>query len=225
MKCLLLICISVLRLAAQGPPPPVLQPGAYISKTFIEALIQTRSPFLAVQKVELTDATVFTKEGKSFVTLGWNFHERDISRLIEGDGSLHRVDSGVDAPSFKIQTTSDKSFHIRAPTKFSGELQWVDSLNELLIKHTLEGTYIDSQNLLFRFGANGQATFPDRSFNFKVGVDHIEYRFDNFSGPDVDWAFELQSDRLLLFNISKDEPYTKAKAPFLVLKRMAVRQP
>ena len=75
----------------------------------------------------------------------------------------------------------------------------------------LTGHYKDRRGLDYEFREDGYAVFPDRKFQFEIGMDHVLTSFDYFMqmGPNhiatSVTAFKWEGGNLQLFRTKEDE--------------------
>lgn len=202
-----------------------LQLGDYLTVEYIELLHQTSSPMFAGKNSDHRQyiKTKFNFKTKliSFTLMG-SFHE-GLEGLVT-DKSLNIVSDKFGETPAKIKALSPFEFFIEIDGK-KLIYRHVGKLQQFIARHTLVGNYKDSNGGQYDLTEDGNATFPDRAFHYKVATDYVMNGFDTFfedlpQGGGVSYGFKFERNELQLFMMGGpmgDEPDDKA---FVTLTRI-----
>ena len=226
-----------------------LQPGGYMTATFIEALKKTRSPFYAVKHSDYPPNITITYDEKlSNYIYFTGFDFRSGLDTFKADKALKNITStspyarrAAKVPNWSHTTfsflsnwqtlegvASTKKLNPKVSLK-KVDYVYVGNLNRFINRNTIAGKYKDSEGRLYIFTEEGKATFPERSFSYEVVLDPAVGDFDSFI-TDVrkaygfweHFAFKVDKDTLQLFNIiSEDANDEPESSPFVTLMRVA----
>jgi hypothetical protein len=214
---ILLILASTLSLMAQSPIR--LRSGEYLRMDYFEKLKKHRSTFLAGGKDGVggtLSAKVEDKLNFQSISFSDNFHETDMDRVIDMQNNALRMDDPkIDAVRLKM--LSENEFEIVEPKSRLAKFRFVDSIDRTAISHTIAGKYVDSTGALYEFRSDGTAVFPNRSFHFEVGLDHVMDRYDYIIFKGGSWAFQFKNSKLMFFKTTDDEMAEPLPDPFLIL--------
>jgi hypothetical protein len=94
-------------------------------------------------------------------------------------------------------------------------------------KAVLVGRYKDEHGRIYEFREDGWAVFPDRRFEFEIGLDHVLDSYDYFMDAGQDkkhlpwaaWAFRWNRDTLQIFRTKEVDGFDQIidARPLLVL--------
>lgn len=220
--------------------------GTWISKPYLEKLKTSRSPHAAARQ---TPALVIKveKENRTYPILVTDFQKAVLKFLIEVEpGAKPGSYRMVTAPEDGIVNTSDVTYinfrgernaegkfdtlsiadpHI-AKRKFFTFVRLADSLDAVVNRLVIAGSYKDEQDAHYAFTDSGEASLPDRKFVYEVSLDPrisgcellLSHREREPQG-EVRLGFGWKGNHLQLFrvkSVSKDR-YTCDAKPFAVL--------
>jgi hypothetical protein len=152
----------------------------------------------------------------------FNFHEGGPRFRISEDGSF----ATLDAAGFAI---SNLAFEVESPGTFKLGFDrfrpqiysFAGQASLYSAQYALVGKYTDASGRKYLFRSDGHAVFPDRSFDYELGLDHVENHYDFFrdkSGK-KNYAFKRGIDRLEIFGTTGENEQFVEKSPLLTLRR------
>ena len=205
-----------------------LQPGDYMTATFIEALKKTRSPFYAMEhsKFYPNMNVRVSDDGSRYSFTPNNFHSS--GGEFEMDASLKSVVSnppknntfkekivrGTDADftfasnweSILKRTSSKK---LSSADKFETvKYVYVGKYKNYINRNTVAGKYKDNEGRLYIMTEEGEAIFPENNFPYEVELDFFSQDFDlirtgvrKADKTRGKYAFKVDNASLQLFNV------------------------
>jgi len=185
-----------------------LQAGTYLSRTYIDILRKTRSPFKAdIQTVKQNNvATVWHRPTRCEITPE-TFHEGGLIYVVKSNRILTPTAKSYPAPThFRVVT--HESFELAFDKTNPIVYEYVKNLEAFVASIALAGRYVDTNGRIYAFHSDGTARFPDRQFKFTVGLDHVLTRFDYFIETGTISAtipYRREGTSLLLFTTKKQE--------------------
>ena len=197
--------------------------GDYLSVEYINVLQKTRSPLTAAEE---SDGRQFINgkmlDNKPNFTIMGGFHEGLGGFGIDYKGDLNPGIHGMKFAGSRI--LSDKEFVLKFDDK-DLTYRYVGNLNQFVASQTIVGKYKSDMGELYTFTVEGTATYPGKTFQYKVFSDYVMVGFDSFfevtpKGGGKVYGFKLIKNKLQLFNMGGpmgDEPEDK---PFVTLTRI-----
>lgn len=203
-----------------------LLPGEYLCNDYIEKLDETMSPLQSHIKEYNIEAFIVGKDrGDISLMPIYNFHDGGAKLILKKD-NLIIPDGSYGIRNPKIKIINSKEFIISSDD-FSPKLyKYVANSERYVANKILVGEYIDNKGLKYIFNRNGIANFPDRKFEYEIGLDHIfvhcDYFRDNSSKEPLPiYAFTIKNGFLTIFTTSgKDAVLSADKQSLLILKKI-----
>ena len=200
-----------------------LQMGSYLTVEYINLLKQTKSPIYAgdhTDRRQLIETALDDKQNQIFFQMG-NFHDSD--GIYKSDLTLKKLINTYDKSAVKVKIKSRTEFIISVKGK-SLHYRYIGNIKQFLIRNTIVGKFVDHEGNFYSFTEDGLATFPDRSFQFKIDPDYVFIGFDRFiEDPIKDkiyhYGYKLTNNELQLFNINDED--ARDATPFVKLIRVA----
>ncbi|MCC6488190.1 MAG: hypothetical protein IT364_11890 [Candidatus Hydrogenedentes bacterium] len=203
---------------AQGQA--LLKPGEYLRSDYMGSIQSTHSPHAScrMNEVQLVIVSVESEENRLQEIL--NFHEGGAIFGLLPSGTVRIVESaGEDEADVSVTVLSDNRFSIaykgRKPELFTN----VGSVDAWVAANTIVGEYRDKEGGVYTFGTDGVARFPDKTFKFTVGVDHVLQPFDHLYGGGFWWAYRIKGDSLKIFDTKGELNMKMESKPLFVLSR------
>lgn len=196
--------------------------GDYLSVEYINVLQKARSPLLAAEKTDGRQYIVgkMLNHEPNFTIIG-KFHEGLGGFGIDAKGEISPGVYGIKFVGSKV--LNDKEFLLMFDDK-DLLYRYVGNLDQFVATQTIAGKYSDNKGMLYSFSIDGQATFPDRSFQYIVASDVIsscDYFFEVIPhGGGAQYGFKFVKNELQLFRMGGpmgDEPEPN---PFVTLIRI-----
>ena len=185
-----------------------IAPGYYLQTKYIDSVRATFSTLKATVPDNPQFLAIFNKDGKLYLRTIFGFREGGAEFYINSDGSLNtKLAAGYNTKNAAlVDLGNDKikfSFDAFSPTEYVK----IDNAESYIESLVLYGKYQDSNGKQYIFGNDGVAKFPDTSFHYKIGLDHIGIPFDYFtkteSGEII--AFKRTIDGLTLWETTTAE--------------------
>jgi hypothetical protein len=174
-------------------------PGVYLSDEYTGILERTRSP-LAARKGSSQYFIVKIERDKRGLIFGIsNFHEP------AGLFLVRQSDSGIEDYGVKptvLRVLSSTSFLMAVGGK-ARKYKYVESVESYIAKTVLVGSYVDSNGKFYQFSKD-MATFPGRSFRYKIDFDLFMNEADRFAelsstGVSRWYGYKVSGSRLYLY--------------------------
>jgi len=225
----------ILSLPSQGSPqtiyriPPKelvhLRPGEYLSRDYISVIEKTRSPYKAdaTEEPELLIVKSLD-DGFSINTIG-NFHEGYTEFRISSSGIIS-VLYGQELKWCQISAPKRGRISLGYNEYKRKEYIYIDSIDKYMHRKILPGTYIDNNGNKYIFTQNGIAHFPDATYKYIIGVDHIFSKFDYFIDSNHKcYGYRFKKNSLYLYHVHGEDDEIIDEAPFLrLIKRPNTRK-
>jgi hypothetical protein len=206
--------------ANRQPPPDSshsavhLVEGEYLSSDYIDELRKTRSPLNAGSSYGMELVRV-RRDGTKFVLEPIiNFHEGDSGFAINQDGSVAPLPEPrvTDISNVTATVLDDHTIRFGYGSFKPATYVCVKDAAVYVSGVVLVGRYKDEQGLRYDFQADGWAVFPDRKFEYEIGLDHVLDGFDYFMDAAQDkkrlpwtvWAIKWNGDTLQIFRTTDE---------------------
>jgi hypothetical protein len=187
-----------------------LTEGEYLSTEYIEELRRTRSPLKAGGRRGGLELVRVRREGKQFVVQPIiNFHEGGSEFAINSDGSIARAPEPSITGLSNVSATvlDDHTIRLGYGDFKPATYVCVDDAATYVSKAVLAGRYKDEQGRRYNFQEDGWAVFPERKFEFEIGLDHVLNDYDYFMDAGHDkkhllwrvWAYKWNRNTLQIF--------------------------
>jgi hypothetical protein len=199
--------------------------GEYLSADYIEELKKTRSPLKASRGgMELVQVR---RDGTKFVLDPIvNFHEGDSEFVITQDGSF-AASQEPNVSNVSATVLNDHTIRFGYGELKPATYTYVKDATAYASNAVLVGKYKDEHGRRYDFQEDGWAVFPDRRFQFEVGLDHVFDSYDYFldAGKDkkklpwATWVFRWNRDVLQIFRTKEVDGFDVIadSRPYLVL--------
>lgn len=197
--------------------------GDYLSVEYINVLQKTHSPLTAAEESDgrqYIPGKMLDNE-PNFTVMG-GFHQGLGGFGINSAGKIDAHSFGKQLSGIKI--LNNKEFILMFDDK-DLTYRYVGNLNQFIASQTIVGKYKSDIGELYTFTVEGTATYPGKTFQYKVFSDYVMVGFDSFfevkpKGGGKVYGFKLIKNKLQLFNMGGpmgDEPEDK---PFVTLTRI-----
>jgi hypothetical protein len=160
--------------------------GDFLSRKYLQALEQTRSPFAAEGHRIINLVVVRKDDGATEIMPVISFHEGGpIFRVDEsGKGILH--DSlGMNVGQYSVRMVDTNELTLGFSSFPLENFIAVDDVQKTIQGIAVAGRYLDKEHRLYKLGEDGVAETPVEKFRFTVGVDHVPYHFDYIEQADT----------------------------------------
>jgi len=225
-----------------------LQRGQWLNKKFVTTLKKTRSPRLAGLNIRQSGFSVM-KEGNQYpVQVIWNFHEAGIGLTFVDAKYVNKNNSYellTTSPGNHLNKTERDVVYYPATDEISWKFTDRDGkqydlsfvrvqpdIDRYINKKLLAGEYVDSNGRIFKFSEDGLATWPDKTFEYKICVDYIpridEITCDCFSNTVIEnhkvkshttWDFFIDKNKLLIYEPIQPDEYCSKKILYTLKRR------
>lgn len=179
------------------------EPGVYLLEDYIGLLEKTRSPAAAWRYTHPYRHATVGKRGDELLISFSSFHEGFGSFGLDTQGKVRNSKLYQFDPS-SFQLLSTESFSIVVDRK-KLRFRRTEGPYELIQEATITGVYTDPKGRLYSFDRNGNASFPDRSFRYRVEIDmtfspeNQDRFFEAGVGEDFDgYSYSFDSTQQLL---------------------------
>ncbi len=203
--------------------------GDYLSAEYVQEVTRTRSPLKAEGMIGGLKLVQVRRDGNR-IRLGpvINFHEGDLRFVVNSDGSITPEPRGTDVSNVIATVLDDHTIRFGygefKPTNYF----YVKEAGAYLSKAVLVGNYKDEQGRGYEFREDGWAIFPDRKFEFEIGLDHVLEDYDYFMDAGQNkkqfpwrlWVFKWNRGALEIFRTKEVDGIDKIidSHPFLELR-------
>jgi hypothetical protein len=202
-----------------------LRIGEYLSEKYISILKTTHSPKQAETVAPFAmyaRVSASAVAGASYELRIGNFHEGYGPINIKRDGEILKDEASRESgmAGAKCQILSKESFRIYVKDEQPVKFIYIGDVGRFVSSQTVAGEYEDSAGRSISLRLDGVATFPSKSYTYRVNTD--------FFGPpdyecifldDVPFAYVRSKDSLSLYATSGEESMTIASRPSWVLKK------
>ncbi len=201
-----------------------LQAGDYLSNAYIDELTSTRSALAADKTGTLTSVSV-TQSGSSISIIpGFNFHEAGDEFLVGHDGSLSAASPNpYNTHNLYAEAINGKTLRFGYEDIAPATFVLVKDEYAYVARIMIVGKYHDARGRIYEFTEDGRAIFPERTFKYDVGLDHVLNPYDYYSENGKTWAFLRKGGELQIFATADTEDgfeqITSTK-PTLVLQEL-----
>ncbi len=123
----------------------------------------------------------------------YNFHEGSPEFKLDSNGTLSiGIDAGAHFDNLALYLISKDTIFLGF-NNYGQTFTHIGSLDHFLRKEVLSGTYKGTDDKVYIFDEYGKALFPDRTFRYLVGCDHVAYyNFDYFIDLDTEQTFKFK---------------------------------
>lgn len=196
--------------STQSPHWNLLE-GEYLSTTYVDELKKTHSPLKAGSGNRI-DLVVVERTDHGFqLDPIFNFHEGGYKYLINSNGSVSPAGTGgAEITNLTAILLDDHTFQFGVDSFSPAHYVFVKKAVEYVSKAVLVGRYKDRYGRGYEFRDDGWAVFPDRKFQFEIGLDHVGEGFDYFLEKKEPkylktWAFTWNGDTLEVIKTKEHE--------------------
>jgi hypothetical protein len=160
--------------------------GDFLSRKYLQALEQTRSPFAAEDHRDINEVIVSKSEGATEIMSVINFHEGGpIFRVNESGKGTLKDSMGMNIGQYSVQVVNTEELTLGFGSFPSENFISVKDEQKTIRGISVAGRYLDKERQLYDFGADGVAVTPVNRFRFTVGIDHVPYHFDYIEDSDT----------------------------------------
>jgi hypothetical protein len=204
--------------------------GEYLSTEYIEELRRSRSPLKAGSTIDELKLVLVERHGKQFQLMPIiNFHEGDSGFVLDLDGSIAPSPEPRATPVSNVSATvlDDHTIRFGYSNFKPATYVCVKEAAAYVSKAVLVGRYQDEQGRKYEFQEDGWAVFPDRRFEYEIGLDHVLEHFDYFMDAGHDrkhlpwrvWGFKWKRNTLEVFRTKEEDGIDEIddSHPFLLL--------
>jgi hypothetical protein len=205
--------------------------GDWLNRDYVEALNKTKSPLASL--TNRYSSMTFAKIGQSY---WWgveaNFHTPERSNEVvglkpTGEAGTYAFEYSAVQRGSTIQRDDLIVYPDGSPDGIawvgfeSGEKQRIHFIRvrptmELYVNHVaLAGDYTDWKGQKFRFTDDCRAEWPDTTFTYRIGLDHVFNECDYLRTGDartntlLEYAFQWNGGKLYLYNVVSFGPEIK----------------
>jgi len=181
-----------------------LSEGDYLSTNYIEQLRKTRSPYKAGDQRPISLVIVHRQGTDLLIDTSYNFHEGGEVLRVAANGQIE-PSSGENVKQLTGTVLNEHSLRFGINDNPVTTYEHVGNAATYVARASLVGTYQNSRGRTYEFRNDGTAVFPDHTFRYEVGLDHVFGNFDYFdekasvNGNSRTWAFRWEGDDLDLF--------------------------
>lgn len=221
--------------------------GVWLASDYLETLRTVRLPHLA-ERSRSPLVIKIQKEGLSYPIVRTDFKKAVLLRVIDLQPDIEKDNyrlalaerdnepisqrdvtylpfRGVKNASgqFEALAFADPVFTKR---KYRDFVRVGDALATKVNEIVLAGDYVDEQGRSYKFGANGEAAFPESKFSYEISLAAAGANCDYFEAPDDKapggkrpYGYTWKAGKLHLFEATGDKPSRVrcASKPFAVL--------
>jgi hypothetical protein len=179
-----------------------MQEGDYLSRAYLNSLKSTRSPLEADKAGSLTMLRIARRNAQVSITPGFNFHESGDQYFVGTNGSvLPAKPDPYNTRNLYVAGVSDGTLKFGLDDSSPADYVFVGEEYAYVAQIVIAGKYHDSRNRSYEFTADGRAVFPERSFKYEIGLDHVLNPYDYYmeNGRALPWAFKRTGKELQIF--------------------------
>lgn len=207
---------------AQQKKGVMLVLGEYLRSDYVESIRTNLSPMRSY--LFSIPQLVKVQEGETGLLLQpiFNFHEGGPDFILGKDGSVVvQIGAGYDTSNLLLEVHDANHFKLGFDKFKPTSYIFVGDAGRYVATIVLAGEYTDVQGQLYVFGTDGWAIFPDRKFEYQVGLDHILNQYDYFDDRTSNkvYAFKRRDRVLEIFGTSGDINQFVDERPILSLKQ------
>lgn len=197
--------------------------GEYLSSDYVENIKANLSPMRSY--LFGTPQLVKVQEGKTGLLIQpiFNFHEGGPDFILRKDGSVVvQIGAGYGTSNLLIEVLDSHHFKLGFDKFKPTSYIFVGDASRYVATILLAGEYTDEQGRRYVFGTDGWAIFPDRKFEYQVGLDHVLNQYDYFDDRTSNkvYAFKRREKVLEIFGTSGDNNQFVDEQPILSLKQI-----
>lgn len=198
-----------------------LQAGDYLSSAYIAELTRTRSALAAGETGTLTSVSVTRTGSKISIIPGFNFHEAGEEFMVAEDGSISVDPNVTHTRKVSAEALNDHTLKFGYEDIPPASFALVKDEYAYVARIMIVGKYHDARGRIYEFADDGRAIFPERTFKYDIGLDHVLNPYDYYTESGKTWAFKRNNKELQIFATADTddgfEQITSAK-PSLVLQ-------
>ena len=158
-----------------------LKPGDYLSTAYIAELKSTRSAFAANKTGHLTEIKVLRSGSRLSLLPGFNFHESGTGFVVNNKGQLVEAESGGTNTQKPIAELLDENtLWFGEKNSKTATYTFVGDSASYVAQVMIVGIYHDARGRAYEFKHDGAAIFPDRTFKYDIGLDHVGVSSDYY---------------------------------------------
>lgn len=199
--------------------------GDYLRSDYIEKLNATHSSLRAETSGTAQLIQVSRESGGLRFSVIFNFHEGGYDFLMREDGSFVDPDGfNHSNPVMKVLTA--RSFTLKFDKFPAATYQFVGNVNSYVGERMLAGKYQDHKGRPYVFRKDGWAIFPDRKFQYEIGLDHVLTGYDYFWDKDSKkvYAIKKTAGTLNIFKTYGEMDESVENRPILALRTVSGKE-
>jgi hypothetical protein len=160
--------------------------GDFLSRKYLQALEQTRSPFAAEEHRLINLVVVRKNERATEIMPVINFHEGGpIFRVDESGKGILQDSLGMNVGQYAVRMVNTNELTLGFGSFPLENFIAVNDVQKTIQGIAVAGKYLDKERRLYKLGAEGVAKTPVETFRFTVGIDHVPYHFDYIEKADT----------------------------------------
>ena len=200
-----------------------VEPGYYLQSKYIDNVRATLSTIEATVPDTPQFLAIFNRDGKLFLRTIFGFREGGAEFYINSDGSLNtKLAAGYKTNNVSLVSVGNNKIKFGFDTFNPTEYVKIDNAELFVESIVLAGKYQDKNGRHYMFGDDGVAKYPNKSFHYKIGLDHTGAPFDYISitesGDIV--AFKRSTDSLTLWETTTADLPKIIESTKLVLRKI-----
>jgi len=214
---------------------PDMLEGAWLNKAIYDTLLTTKSPYRAIRGIYYTACEFKRKSGYLDWLVALNFHEgmgyplaaletTTVPDMYRPVFHVFRYCGDIAANNRFVITDSTRpaSFEWLFAPRFpegAGELQLTfvrvePTVEDYINRVCLAGTYTDEKGREFVFTDDQTALWPERSFDYHIGLDHVITKCDYiYSVGERFYSFAWENGKLLISNVHPNKEFEEQLIP------------
>jgi len=196
--------------------------GDYLREDYIKQLRMRHSAVHADIGDAPTLLEVDKRDKNLHVQTIINFHEGDVSLEWDGDKKVRVLDDGSQVGNVRLFADRSDSLMLEYGQHGLARYVFVGNAEQYVGRELLVGRYVSSDGKPYEFGQDGVAVFPDHTFKYVAGVDHVINHFDYLTDTESGkiFAFKRTGADIELYNTSGPLSQVMDRSPLLKLKRI-----
>lgn len=201
--------------------------GEYLRTDYVKSLKMTLSPYRSHIFGTAQLVTVQRDNVGILLQTVLNFHEGGPTFVLDDNGFASvQTSAGFDTSNVEIEVLDSQRVKLGFGKFRTESYVFVGDASRYVAAQVLVGEYVDREGQRYVFGADGWGRFPNRMFEYQVGLDHVMNRFDYFDDKTSNkvYAFKRSKEALEIFSTSGEVNQQADKQPMLSLKRSASRK-
>lgn len=231
--------------------------GVWLNEKYARVLQETLSPFQAIQSLAENEpsAIVVNNFPKTTISLVYGMHDgvlRDVLSLDSmSSGSYHITYISSEKNTNRRKINQHEEYFLPLDTN---HIQWIDSINstaqvvqfirvsteaenygevipQYIRKQVLDGSFEDGNKHVYTFDSTGLAVWPDKTFQFTIGIDFTFSDCDYFevvgkrqNGYLLTYGYKWKDGKLYLFHLQDEDAefISCAHTPFVELQPVPI---